>query len=192
MSRFCDVLGLQPFPFQEFIAELINPWLDSLTPLGIPRNDIHDSADASSSSSREASQSRIPCHSCCRCTGVILTKSHDSVLKLLVGELLSKVPAYVDPSFDAGESKPRRGRKKDAEQFAAVKKMKLDMMPVNELTWPEIARRYIMAVLSMKDNHDSAEICREGGKIFLRGGSGMLCSLTGVAALEADALVRLI
>lgn len=190
LSRFCDVLGLQPFPFQEFVDELINPWLDSLNPLGISRNDIHDSADVSSSSSREASQARVPCHSCCGCTGIILTRSHGSVLKVLVGELLSKVPAYMDPNFDAGESKPRRGRKKDAEHFAAVKKMKLDMMPVNELTWPEIARRYVMAVLSMKDNLDSAEVFREGGKIFLRGGNGILCSfLTGVAALEADALL---
>jgi hypothetical protein len=68
------------------------------------------------------------------------------------------------------------------------------MLPINELTWPELARRYILAFLSMDGNLESAEItARESGKVFrcLRGDGGLLCgSLTGVAGMEADALVR--
>jgi hypothetical protein len=68
------------------------------------------------------------------------------------------------------------------------------MLRINELTWPELARRYIFTFLSMDGNLESAEItARESGKAFrcLRGDCGLLCgSLTGVAGMEADALVR--
>lgn len=46
------------------------------------------------------------------------------------------------------------------------------MLPVNEteLTWPELARRYVLSLLSMD--------------------GGLLCgSLTGVAGMEADSMV---
>uniref|UniRef100_A0A5B6ZUU5 Putative methyl-CpG-binding domain-containing protein 9 n=1 Tax=Davidia involucrata TaxID=16924 RepID=A0A5B6ZUU5_DAVIN len=144
-------------------------------------------------SMREDAQARLVSHTCIRYTGAALTKAHSSLLNVLVGELLSKVAAYVDPNFDAGESKSRRGRKKDAENSITARKTKPDMLPINELTWPELARRYILAVLSMEGNLDSAEItCRESGEVFhcLQGDGGTLCgSLTGVAGMEADALL---
>lgn len=172
---------------------MINPWLIVPNLLEKSGNGIHDAGDGSSRRDSEVSPVRS-CADSYRYTGRILAKSHGSLLKVLVRELLSKVAVYVDPNFDAVESKSRRGRKKDAEAF--FMKMKLDMMPINDLTWPEIARRFILAVLSMEGNLDSADIaCRESGKVFhcLRGDGGTLCgSLTGVAALEADAFVRLI
>ncbi|KAL3501199.1 hypothetical protein ACH5RR_035648 [Cinchona calisaya] len=191
--RFSEVLDLQEaFSFQELETELVNPWLDVPDLLEKSGNEIHEAGDVSSRRDNEVSQVRSRTNSC-RCTGIVLAKIHGSLLKVLVGELLSKVAAYVDPNFDAGESKSRRGRKKDAEYTAFFMKMKLDMMPVNDLTWPEIARRFILAVLSMEGNLDSAEIaCRESGKVFhcLQGDGGTLCgSLTGVAALEADAFL---
>ncbi|CAI9092896.1 OLC1v1028255C2 [Oldenlandia corymbosa var. corymbosa] len=189
--RFSEVLGLQEaVSFEKLEDELLDPWLDGSSLLGKSRKQIHDSRDVFFGIDRDVSDSR----SCsCRCTGVVLAKTHSSLLKVLVGELLSKVAGYVDPNFDAGESKSRRGRKKDAEYSAIAKKMKLDMIPINDLTWPEIARRYILSVLSMDGNLESAEIaCRESGRVFhcLRGDGGTVCgSLTGVAALEADALL---
>ncbi|RVW61837.1 Pumilio-like 4 [Vitis vinifera] len=63
-----------------------------------------------------------------RFIGVALTKAHSALLKVLVGELLSKVAAFVDPNFDAGESKSRRGRKKGADNLIPVKKMKVDKL----------------------------------------------------------------
>ena len=76
-----------------------------------------------------------------------------------------------------------------------AKRTKLNMLHINELTWPELARRYMLAFLSMDGNLESAEItARESAKVFrcLRGDGGLLCgSLTGVAGMEADAQVSI-
>ncbi|XP_010660930.1 methyl-CpG-binding domain-containing protein 9 isoform X2 [Vitis vinifera] len=142
---------------------------------------------------KEAAQAKLASVTYSRCSGVTLTKAHNSLLKVLVSELQFKVAALVDPNFDSGESKSRRGRKKDADNAIPTKKTKLNMLPINELTWPELARRYILCVLSMDGNLDSAEITiRESGKVFrcLQGDGGVLCdSLTGVAGMQADALL---
>lgn len=211
-QRFSEVLGLEKhFSFQELECEFINPWLDDLDPLGHP---AWAPVTVQTESNRVA-HPKLAFHTHGRCTGAILAKAHSSLLKVVVGELLSKVAVSVDPSsdaaegkskrgkkkdvensvtFDAGECKQRRGKKKDVEISVTAKKIKLDMLTVNELTWPELARRYILAVLSMEGNLESAEIiCRERGKVFhcLQGDGGPLCgSPTGVAAMEADALVR--
>lgn len=142
---------------------------------------------------KEAAQAKLASFSYGRCSGAALTKAHKSLLRVLIGELQSKVAALIDPNFDSGELKSKRGRKKDVDNFIPAKRSKINMLPINELTWPDLARRYILAVLSMDGNHDSAEImARESGKVFrcLQGDGGVLCgSLTGVAGMEADALV---
>ncbi|CAI9775390.1 unnamed protein product [Fraxinus pennsylvanica] len=191
--HFIEVLGTgDPFSFQELESELINPWLDSLYQLENSGNETQDTGDATPYvRDGEVSQGRVACLS--RCTGQILAKTHVSLLKLLSSALLSKVVLYVSSKFDSGESKSRRGRKKDSDGLAASTKLKLDALPVNALTWPEIARRYILAVLSMDGNLDSAEIAsRESGKVFhcLQGDGGTLCgSFTGMEGLEADAVI---
>ncbi|KAL4353295.1 hypothetical protein GQ457_06G041410 [Hibiscus cannabinus] len=138
----------------------------------------------------EADQARLAYR---RCFGVTLTKVHSSLLGVLIGELQSKVAALVDPNFDSGESKSKRGRKKDLDSTTPAKKVKLSVLPINELTWPELARRYMLSFLSMDGNLDSAEItARESSKVFrcLQGDGGVLCgSLDGVAGMEADALL---
>ncbi|KAI3844578.1 hypothetical protein MKW92_027535 [Papaver armeniacum] len=144
-------------------------------------------------SEKEAAQAKLASHTYYRCTGVALTKVHRSLLNLLVGELQAKVAALVDPNFDAGESKSRRGRRKDADKLSSLRKLKIDMLPVNELTWPELSRRYILAYLCMEGNLDSSEVSsREDIKVFrcLQGDGGMVCgSLAGVGGIEADALL---
>ncbi|KAE9612723.1 putative histone acetyltransferase chromatin regulator PHD family [Lupinus albus] len=140
---------------------------------------------------KEAAQVKLTSFTCARCFGVTLTKAHNSLLTVLISELQSNVAALVDPSFEPGETRSRRGRRKDIDSAAPAKRTKLNMLPNNELTWPELARRYILAVLSMDGNLDSAEIiARESGKVFrcLRGDGGLLCgSISGVAGMEADA-----
>ncbi|XP_043723570.1 methyl-CpG-binding domain-containing protein 9-like [Telopea speciosissima] len=159
----------------------------------VPEENSHVFIKMETGSMKEAAQARLASRTYSRCTGVALTKAHSSLLKVLIGELLSKVAPVIDPNYDAGESKPKRGRKKDADTSAPIKKMKINMLPINELTWPEIARRYILAVSSMDANLDSSEkTSREGAKVFrcLQGDGGVLCgSLTGVAGMEADALL---
>ncbi|KAK4485774.1 hypothetical protein RD792_008421 [Penstemon davidsonii] len=188
--RFSEVLGLgQPFSFQELESELVTPWLGSY-PLDCGHETM-DIGDAAPSKDEKVSRARAAFIG--KFSGLLLAKIIGSLLKLLVSELLSKVAAYVCPNFDAGEFKSRRGKKKDLDCLAALRKTKLEILPINELTWHEISRRYILAVLSMEGNLESTEVAtRESGKVFhcLRGDGGILCgSLTGVAALEADAVV---
>ncbi|XP_050382693.1 methyl-CpG-binding domain-containing protein 9 isoform X2 [Argentina anserina] len=139
---------------------------------------------------KEAAQAKIASVTYNRCSGIALTKAHASLLRVLIGDLQYKVAALVDPNFESGEFKSKRGRKKDIDCSIPVKRSKL--LPINELTWPELARRYLLAVIAMDGNLDSAEITgRESGKVFrcLQGDGGVLCgSLTGVAGMEADAL----
>lgn len=115
------------------------------------------------------------------------------LLGVLIGELQSKVAPLVDPNFDASESKLRRGRKKDFDTSLIAKRSKLNMLPINKLSWPELARRYIRALITMDGNSDFGEvISNDCDKLFrcLRGDGGLICgSLTGVAGMEADALV---
>ncbi|KAF9623039.1 hypothetical protein IFM89_036020 [Coptis chinensis] len=158
-----------------------------------PGENITSFITVETGSAKEATQARQASRTYYKCTGVALTNVHSSLLKVLVGELQAKVAPLADPNFDAGESKSKRGRKKDVDSSFLLKTSKIEMLPVNELTWPELARRYVLAVLSMDSNFDSSETSnQEGGKVFrcLQGDGGVLCgALTGVAGMEADALL---
>ena len=140
--------------------------------------------------SREATQVKVASRTYRSCNGVALTKAHISLLNVLVGELLNKVAIFLDPNFDARDSKPKRGRKKDVD-CSPVKEIKNELT-VSELTWPELARRYVLAVLSLNGRTEDVS-GRESLKVYrcLQGDGGMLCgSLSGIAGMEADALVR--
>ncbi|KAK4358232.1 hypothetical protein RND71_023842 [Anisodus tanguticus] len=195
LLRFSEVLGLEaPFSFEELEEELIGLSIHKTSLVEMPTLEIQDVREITLARGEMDSLSgRLGFHQSIGFTGLLLAKIHGILLKALVTELVSKVAVYVDPNFGAGGFKSRRGRKKDADNLVTLKKMRLDMLPINEVTWPEIARRYMLAVLSMEFNLESAEIaCRESGKVFhcLHGDGGILCgSLTGVTALEADAML---
>ncbi|KAK7271687.1 hypothetical protein RJT34_27787 [Clitoria ternatea] len=223
LQRFHEILDLkEPLSLDELEKELINPWFDGLDFLEKSEREMDESqvligadgncrpflsqtCEAGPSGSlesshafiqveteamKEAAQVKLASFTYGRCFGIALTKAHNSLLRVLIGELLSKVAALVDPNSEPGETRTRRGRRKDID---SVKRTKLNMLPINELTWPELARRYILSFLSMDGNLESAEItARECGKVFrcLRGDGGLLCgSLAGVAGMEADALL---
>ncbi|ONK78997.1 uncharacterized protein A4U43_C01F1810 [Asparagus officinalis] len=139
---------------------------------------------------REATQVKVASHTYGSCSGVALTKAHISLLRVLVGELVNKVAVFLDPNFDARDVKPKRGRKKDVENSPA-KEIKNELLTVNELTWPELARRYVLAVLSMNGRMEDVSN-RESLKVYrcLQGDGGVLCgSLSGIAGMESDALL---
>ncbi|KFK37611.1 hypothetical protein AALP_AA3G005700 [Arabis alpina] len=221
--RFHEILGLEEaFSPEKLEQELINPVFDGLfldkSGKEVNRSEMNlndkectaskflslfdqsrqpfSSENTSASVLKETktgdSEFKTSSSSCGPCLGALLTRTHISLLQVLICELQSKVAAFVDPNFDSGESRSRRGRKKDDSTLSA-KKNKLHMLPVNELTWPELARRYILSLLSMDGNLESAEIAsRESGKVFrcLQGDGGLLCgSLTGVAGMEADSML---
>lgn len=161
--------------------------------LVVSNENLHAFIRMETEATKEAAETRVASVTNDRCFGVVLTKAHISLLQVLIRELQFKVAALVDPNFDSGEPRSRRGRKKDVDISLPTKRTKLNMLPINELTWPELARRYILSLLSMDGNLDSADmVARESGKVFrcLQGDGGVLCgSLMGVAGMEADAIL---
>ncbi|KAM0868772.1 hypothetical protein ACQ4PT_041113 [Festuca glaucescens] len=147
------------------------------------------------SSTKEATQDALLAQTLGRCSGVVLPGVHLTLFKVLLGELLSKVSIFVDPNIDPKESKTRRGRKRDTESLISTKELNFDMLTANTLTWPELARRYILAISSIRGCMDLSDISsREGVKLFrcLQGDGGILCgALPGVAGMEKDALLLL-
>lgn len=143
---------------------------------------------------KEATKARMESDTYSRWKGNALIMAYRSVLKVLICELQSKVAALMGPKFDTGESKLKRGKNKDMNPSVGKEGTNLNMLPINELTWPELVRRYILAILSTYGNIDYPEIAsRESGKVFrcLLGDGGVLCgALTGIVGMEADALVR--
>ncbi|KAK9741343.1 hypothetical protein RND81_03G098900 [Saponaria officinalis] len=216
--RFGEILRLEPLTFNDLEAELLSPWFENLYlhgsceggssgGLATDGNGQSLYGEQTSSSSGEIDQPQesrsveiqtaatkedvdAKINLSTKCTA--LRRAHISLLDVLVSELQIKVAAMVDPSIE-GESKARRGRRKDVDSSILAIRPKLNLLPINELTWPELARRYILAVLSMDGNLDSAENgMRECGKVFrcLQGDGGVLCgSLVGVAGIEADAVL---
>ncbi|KAL5207727.1 hypothetical protein ABZP36_032162 [Zizania latifolia] len=144
-------------------------------------------------SMKEAAQDKLAAQTIGRCSGVILPGVHLTLFRVLFGELLSKVAIFLDPNIDPKESKTRRGRKRDTENLISAKEFKFDMLTANKLTWPELARRYILAVSSISGCMDLSDISsREGVKLFrcLQGDGGILCgALPGVVGMEKDALL---
>ncbi|KAM3318533.1 hypothetical protein ACQJBY_035975 [Aegilops geniculata] len=141
------------------------------------------------SSMKEARLDKLADQTLGRCTGTILPGVHLALIKFLFGEVLSKL------NIDPKESKPRRGRKKDTESLILTKEFNFDMLTANKLTWPELARRYILAISSINGCMDVSDISsREGVKLFrcLHGDGGILCgAVPGVAGMEKDALLLL-
>lgn len=142
---------------------------------------------------REAAHVRLASNANSSHSNVGLANVLCSLLILLLGELQSKVAVLVDTNFDGTESKSRRRRKKDAENLMSAKKIMLDLLPVNILTWPELARRYLLTVSSMEGNLDTVDFLNhESFKALncFQGDSGIIhSSRPGVAGMEADALV---
>ncbi|KAL8269079.1 hypothetical protein R6Q59_002877 [Mikania micrantha] len=180
--RFHGVLGQEkPLSRQKLEYELLNPWVDGLN------STIYFDTKAPNGNFTEGTKdSEYHCQS-------QLSNFHIAMVKMLVEDMLSKI--VVNDPFNAMELKLKKARKKNVELNVNFygQKSKVGIFPVNEVTWPELARRYILAFLSLDDKFEDLEITsREFNEIFhcLNGNGGPLCgSLTGMAANEADAVV---
>ncbi|KAK1359524.1 methyl-CpG-binding domain-containing protein 9 [Heracleum sosnowskyi] len=230
LIRFHDVLELRDlFSFEELEKELISPWFDCLDDeifLGASKKclDItHITVDTDSGpavsdkdshavlhrktiKTKEEPQGQLRSIALDRCNGFALTKIHCSLIRVLIGELQSKVAAIEkdadcwisvmqmeNPEFGIGELKSKRGRKKDSDADCRISELrtKMNILPLNELTWPELVRRYILSICSLGGKLNSADITTcESRNVFhcLQGDGGVFCgSPTGVAGKEADA-----
>lgn len=202
LGRFAEIIGLKEVPsYEQLEDELIDPWpicanqneLLSNAETGLTNNEeiVSVFIPVETSSMKEADQDKLAAQTLGRYSGVVLPGVHLTLFKVLFGELLSKVAIFVDPNIDPKESKPRRGRKRDTESLNSAKELNFDMLTANKLTWPELARRYLLAVSSISGCMDLSDISsREGVKLFrcLQGDGGILCgALPGVAGMEKDA-----
>lgn len=184
----------------------MNPWVDNLKPIKSSLTDFQKNTilktrentqpdDVISNAVEEYERDGSRTEAASKCAGVELAKFHITLLKVLIEDVLAKVKETFDP-FGGLESKSKKGKKKDVEAVVGSKKLNLDLFPVNEFTWPEVARRYILVTLCVEGNLESSDVMtRECGNVFhcLYADGGTLCgSLTGVAAMEADATVSLI
>ncbi|KAM3318543.1 hypothetical protein ACQJBY_035979 [Aegilops geniculata] len=224
LGRFAEIIDLKEVPsYEQLEDELADPWpicasqketlskgiqecRDYSSPMNSPANASTSHSNSESglsnneeivsvfipvetSSMKEARLDKLADQTLGRCTGTILPGVHLALIKVLFGEVLSKL------NIDPKESKPRRGRKKDTESLISTKEFNFDMLTANKLTWPELARRYILAISSINGFMDVSDISsREGVKLFrcLHGDGGILCgAVPGVAGMEKDALLLL-
>nr|GEX12250.1 hypothetical protein [Tanacetum cinerariifolium] len=75
--------------------------------------------------------------------------------------------------------------------IGSAAQVKLDMLPINQLTWPEVVRRYIMAYLLVEGKMHSQHKKRHNKTNIIRcllGDGGIFCdSPTVIAGVESDA-----
>ncbi|XBH75121.1 hypothetical protein VPH35_101936 [Triticum aestivum] len=224
LGRFAEIIDLKEVPsYEQLEDELADPWpicasqketlskgiqecRDYSSPMNSPANASTSHSNSESglsnneeivsifipvetSSMKEARLDKLAAQTLGRCTGTVLPGVHLALIKVLFGEVLSKL------SIDPKESKPRRGRKKDTESLISTKDFNFDMLTANKLTWPELARRYMLAISSINGCMDVSDISsRERVKLFrcLHGDGGILCgAVPGVAGMEKDALLLL-
>ncbi|KAK4393009.1 Methyl-CpG-binding domain-containing protein 9 [Sesamum angolense] len=105
-----------------------------------------------------------------------LSETHILMLQVLISEFPMKF---------------ENGSKRNVECLAMAKRTEVNVPPLNDLTWPELARRYVLAILFMIADSESVDV-REDMDMFrcLHGDGGPRCgALTGVVGLEADAWV---
>ncbi|XP_044968121.1 LOW QUALITY PROTEIN: methyl-CpG-binding domain-containing protein 9-like [Hordeum vulgare subsp. vulgare] len=224
LGRFAEIIHLKEVPsYEELEDELADPWptcasqkeslskgteqcRDYSSPMNSPANASISHLNTESglsnneeivsvfipvetSSMKEAGLDKLAAQTLGRCTGTVLPGVHITLIKVLFGELLSKL------NIDQKEPKHRRGRKKDTESLISTKEFSFDMLTANKLTWPELARRYMLAISSINWCMDVSDISsREVVKLFrcLQGDGGILCgAVSGVAGMEKDAQLLL-
>ncbi|KAI5075180.1 hypothetical protein GOP47_0009256 [Adiantum capillus-veneris] len=123
------------------------------------------------------------------CCSAALAASNIALLKIALSDLQQMVSGGgSDLTFE-----PKRGKKKEGEAAGSLKKKSANFMPLNDLTWPEVARRYVIGLLTLSTCGENLDISVQERRKILRciqGDGGVLCgALDGVAAIEADALL---
>lgn len=173
VQRFSKILGFQEVPsFKELEEEL--------TCSGIDLNATEEVND------KVAAQRLI------KSNGTLLSDIHIKLLKLLMHEMQLTTVASVQVIADNKESESGNSSKKTTSHVSSAKGCQLHVF-VNELTWPEMARRYVLALFSIKRRFASTDMndsdkskvlcCLQGDGRTLHG------SINGVASIEEDAHV---
>lgn len=120
-----------------------------------------------------------------------LADAHIPLLKFLVADLKFRVSKSLNED-DADEPK-KRGRKKLCDIGALPPELG-DDLPMNAISWPEVAHRYLVAILDVKKQGEISEIAPEQRQKLVRyfeGDGGVMGgAVDGVVGVESDAQVR--
>lgn len=118
---------------------------------------------------------------------VMMARTHITLLKLLLPDLQFRITGT--PVV----SKPEEPKKKGPKPQGATAEYLSDF-PMNEVTWPELVRRYLITLTEAEKYGDLAELSNNERKWLLRclqGDGGIPCgALYTVVGVESDAQVR--
>lgn len=121
-----------------------------------------------------------------------LAEAHIPILKFLVSDLKFRV--FRGLNEDEGDEPKKRGRKRLCDIGAPPPEFG-DDLPMNAITWPEVAHRYLVAILDVKKQGEITELAPEERKKLVRyfeGDGGVMGgAVEGIVGVESDAQVRL-
>lgn len=116
---------------------------------------------------------------------VMISRTHITLLKLLLADLQSRIAGPI-------VSKPEEPKKKGPKPQVATTEFLSDL-PMNEVTWPELVRRYLITLIEAEKYGDLTELAPQERKWLLRclqGDGGIPCgALYTVVGVESDAQV---
>lgn len=125
---------------------------------------------------------------------VLMARTHIPLLKLVLGDLQFRING--NSNISKSEEPKKKGRKPlhEAPQDIPVDVTEFSSdLPINEVTWPELVRRYLITLVEAEKYGDLTELKLEDRKLLLRclqgdGGvpGGALYNVVGV---ESDAQV---
>ncbi|KAG0606831.1 hypothetical protein M758_9G171400 [Ceratodon purpureus] len=118
-----------------------------------------------------------------------LAEAHIPILKFLVSDLKFRV--FKGLNEDEGDEPKKRGRKRVSD--IALPPEFGDDLPMNAITWPEVAHRYLVAILDVKKQGEITELALEERRKLVRyfeGDGGVMGgAVEGIVGVESDAQV---
>ena len=125
-------------------------------------------------------------------TFIMIAKTHIPLLKLLLADLQFRIVGSANVT--KSEEPKKKGRKplNEPPQVISIPEFPSDL-PINEVTWPELVRRYLMTLIEVEKFGDLTDLRPEERKWLMRclqGDGGVLCgALFTVVGVESDAQV---
>jgi hypothetical protein len=125
-------------------------------------------------------------------TFIMIAKTHIPLLKLLLADLQFRIVGSANVT--KSEEPKKKGRKplNEPPQVISIPDFPSEL-PINEVTWPELVRRYLMTLIEVEKFGDLTDLRPEERKWLMRclqGDGGVLCgALFTVVGVESDAQV---
>lgn len=211
LCRFADVIGIRLPSFDDFEDGLIEKWEPSCEGANVDIEDskhdlvssagcfeevVSEHVKARTSLGNEPAEGSLnhlkAFHHHVASRGITaLANIHVPLIKLLISDMKQKILGT--QSLDAEELKFRQGKRRALEDEVLPDLDRESCLPMNWVTWPDVAHRYILALLAFKREDEDLEGRHQHFSRILRllqGDGGVLYGgIDGMAGAEADAQV---